>query len=156
MTEGRRQKAEGRRQKQQVLSVIVAACDLRLRLRLLSAFCLLLSAFCFLLTASTRSSVSRRAIRRFTVRDRMRREPRVVCRKRLHDVGIDQKLNEQLPLDLVFRNENGETVKLGDYFGKKPVVLSLVYYECPMLCNQVLNGMVTSFRVLSFQAGRRV
>ncbi|MFN2491492.1 MAG: SCO family protein [Pyrinomonadaceae bacterium] len=71
--------------------------------------------------------------------------------KALNDVGIDQKLNEQLPLDLVFRNEQGEPVRLGDYFGKKPVVLSLVYYQCPMLCNQVLNGMVTSFRVMAFQ-----
>jgi len=73
--------------------------------------------------------------------------------KALRDVSIDQKLNEQLPLDLVFRNEKGEAVKLGDYFGKKPVMLSLVYYECPMLCTQVLNGMVSSFKVLSFKAG---
>ena len=73
--------------------------------------------------------------------------------KALRDVGIDQKLNDQLPLDLVFRNEMGEPVKLGDYFGKKPVVLSLVYYECPMLCTQVLNGMVSAFKVLSFKAG---
>ncbi len=71
----------------------------------------------------------------------------------LNGVGIDQKLNEQLPLDLVFRNENGENVKLGSYFGKKPVVLSLVYYQCPMLCNQVLNGMVTAFKVMAFQPG---
>jgi protein SCO1/2 len=68
-------------------------------------------------------------------------------------VRIDQKLNHQLPLNLVFRNENGEPVKLGDYFGRKPVVLSLVYYECPMLCTQVLNGMVSAFKVLSFKAG---
>jgi len=73
--------------------------------------------------------------------------------KALRDVGIDQKLNEQLPLDLVFRNEKGELVKLGDYFGKKPVLISLVYYECPMLCTQVLNGLVSAFRVLSFKAG---
>lgn len=73
--------------------------------------------------------------------------------KALREVGIDQKLNEQLPLDLVFRNEEGEPVKLGDVFGRKPVVLSLVYYECPMLCTQVLNGMVSAFKVLSFKAG---
>lgn len=72
----------------------------------------------------------------------------------LKQVGIDQKLNEQLPLDLVFNNEQGEQVRLGDYFGKKPVVLALVYYQCPMLCNQVLNGMVTSFKVLNFKAGQ--
>lgn len=73
--------------------------------------------------------------------------------KALNEVKIEQKLNQQLPLDLTFRNEAGETVRLGDYFGKKPVVLSLVYYQCPMLCNQVLNGMVTSFKVLNFKAG---
>jgi len=73
--------------------------------------------------------------------------------KALREVSIDQKLNEQLPLGLVFRNERGETVKLGDYFGKKPVVLSLVYYQCPMLCTQVLNGMVSAFKVLTFKAG---
>ena len=73
--------------------------------------------------------------------------------KALQQVKIEQKLNEQLPLDLTFRNEQGETVHLSDYFGKKPVVLSLVYYQCPMLCNQILNGMVTSFKVLNFKAG---
>ena len=49
------------------------------------------------------------------------------------DVGIDQKLNQQIPLDLEFRDAAGKTVRLRDYFGKKPVVLSLVYYDCPML-----------------------
>jgi protein SCO1 len=72
----------------------------------------------------------------------------------LKDVRIEQKLDQQLPLDLVFRDENGQEVKLGNYFGKKPVVLSLVYYDCPMLCTQILNGMVTSFRVLPFQIGK--
>jgi protein SCO1/2 len=72
----------------------------------------------------------------------------------LRDVGIDQKLDQQLPLDLVFRDESGQEVKLGQYFGQKPVVLAFVYYDCPMLCTQVLNGMVTSFRVLPFQVGK--
>jgi len=71
----------------------------------------------------------------------------------LRDVKIEQKLDQQLPLDLVFRDESGQPVKLGQYFGKKPVVLAFVYYDCPMLCTQVLNGMVTSFRVLPFQIG---
>jgi protein SCO1/2 len=57
-------------------------------------------------------------------------------------------------MDLVFQNENGEQVKLGDYFGKKPVVLSLVYYDCPMLCNQVLNGMISAFKVMAFSPGQ--
>ena len=72
----------------------------------------------------------------------------------LRDVRIEQKLGQQLPLDLVFRDENGQQVKLGQYFGQKPVVLALVYYDCPMLCTQILNGMVTSFRVLPFQIGK--
>ena len=72
----------------------------------------------------------------------------------LRDVRIEQKLDQQLPLDLVFRDEAGQEVKLGQYFRQKPVVLSLVYYDCPMLCTQILNGMVTSFRVLPFQIGK--
>ena len=71
----------------------------------------------------------------------------------LKEVRIEQKLGNQLPLDLVFRDEAGQEVKLGQYFGKKPVVLALVYYDCPMLCTQILNGMVTSIRVLPFQVG---
>jgi protein SCO1 len=71
----------------------------------------------------------------------------------LREVRIEQKLDQQLPLDLVFRDETGQQVKLGQYFGQKPVVLALVYYDCPMLCTQVLNGMVTSFRVLPFEIG---
>jgi protein SCO1 len=72
----------------------------------------------------------------------------------LQEVRIEQKLDQQLPLDLVFRDESGRDVKLGDYFGQKPVVLAFVYYDCPMLCTQILNGMVTSFRVLPFQMGK--
>ena len=70
-------------------------------------------------------------------------------------MGIDQKLNQQLPLDLTFRDENGQVVKLGQYFGKRPVVLSLVYYNCPMLCTQVLNGMVGAFKTLAFVPGEQ-
>ena len=56
-----------------------------------------------------------------------------------------EALDEQVPLDAVFRDESGREVRLGDYFRKgKPVVLALVYYECPMLCNQILNGAVGS------------
>lgn len=70
------------------------------------------------------------------------------------EVGIDQNLNQQLPLDLEFRNEEGKTVVLGEYFHRKPVIISLVYYDCPMLCTQVLNGMVETFRTLNFTAGQ--
>src|SRR5436190_5208458 len=72
----------------------------------------------------------------------------------LQQVGIDQRLGGQLPLDLTFRDEHGKTVKLGDYFGEKPVIVSLVYYQCPMLCTQVLNGMAASLNVLKFDAGK--
>ena len=70
------------------------------------------------------------------------------------DVGIDQKLDAQIPLDLEFRDETGATVKLGDYFRKDTaVILSLVYYECPMLCNETLIGMNEAFRELKFTIG---
>lgn len=72
----------------------------------------------------------------------------------LAQVRIDQKLNHQVPLDLQFKDESGKTVALGDYFGKKPVVLTLVYYQCPMLCTQVLNGMTSTLKVLTFDAGK--
>jgi protein SCO1/2 len=71
----------------------------------------------------------------------------------LSKVGIDQKLDSPLPLDLNFRDEEGQQVKLGDYFGKRPVVLALVYYECPMLCTRVLDGLVRAVKVLTFTPG---
>lgn len=71
----------------------------------------------------------------------------------IQDVGIDQKLGANLPLELAFVNEEGNTVQLADYFGLKPVVLALVYYECPRLCPQVLHGIVKSLRPLSFTIG---
>ena len=73
----------------------------------------------------------------------------------LKEVGIEQKLGNQLPLDAEFKNEDGQTVKLGEYFKKdKPVILALVYYECPMLCNEVLNGLTGSLKGISFNAGK--
>jgi protein SCO1/2 len=72
----------------------------------------------------------------------------------LKEVGIDQKLNEQVPLDLVFKDEQGREVRLGQFFKGKPVILSLVYYSCPMLCNQILNGQLGSFRQMTFNAGQ--
>ena len=72
----------------------------------------------------------------------------------LTDVRFDQRLNEQLPLATRFTDEDGRDVALGDYFGSKPVVLAFVYYECPMLCTQVLNGLTTSLTVLDETVGR--
>jgi protein SCO1/2 len=73
----------------------------------------------------------------------------------LQGVGIDQRLNQQVPLDLVFRDETGKPVKLSDYSGDKPIILALVYYQCPMLCTLTLNGLVRAMRMLSFDAGRQ-
>ena len=72
----------------------------------------------------------------------------------LSRIAIEQRLNQQVPLDLPFIDENGRQVKLGDYFGKRPVILALVYYECPMLCTQVLNGLVTALGVMNFEPGK--
>lgn len=68
-------------------------------------------------------------------------------------VGFDQRLNEQLPLDAVFRDERDNSVRLGTYFGKKPVILALVYYNCPMLCTLVLNGLTEALIEQKFNVG---
>jgi len=68
-------------------------------------------------------------------------------------VGIDQNLNAQIPLELTFRDDTGQTVRLGQYFRQKPVVLALVYYECPMLCDMVLNGLTHSMEQISLNLG---
>jgi protein SCO1 len=72
----------------------------------------------------------------------------------LQNVGFSPQLNAQLPLGLAFRDEAGRNVQLRDYFRQKPVVLALVYYGCPMLCNQVEQGVVGTLRMLSFNPGR--
>ena len=71
----------------------------------------------------------------------------------LAKVGIDQRLGEQVPPDLAFRDEAGNAVRLGDYFAGKPVVLVLAYYRCPTLCNQVLSGLLDSLRKVGLDAG---
>ncbi|HET6934640.1 MAG TPA: SCO family protein [Candidatus Angelobacter sp.] len=70
-------------------------------------------------------------------------------------VGLDQRLNEQIPLDLTFMDEDGRPVQLRQYFGSKPVLLTLVYYQCPMLCSQVLNGVAGALNgIVRFNVGR--
>ena len=69
-------------------------------------------------------------------------------------VGFDQKLGDRLPLDLHFRDDSGRDVTLGDLFGRRPVILAPVYYRCPMVCNQVLNGLTRSLKPLSNSAGQ--
>jgi protein SCO1 len=72
----------------------------------------------------------------------------------LANVGIDQRLNQQVPLDLQFKDEDGKTVKLGDYFHSgRPVILNLVYYTCPMLCGEELAGEASALGVLRFTPG---
>jgi len=72
----------------------------------------------------------------------------------LEGVRFDQRLGEHLPLDIGFRDEAGRAVSLGEFFGKRPVLLSLGYYDCPMLCPMVRDGLVRSIKPLSFSAGR--
>jgi protein SCO1/2 len=72
----------------------------------------------------------------------------------LRDVGWEQRIGAKLPLDVALRDEAGREVRLADYFGRRPVVLAFVYYECPMLCTLALNGLVSAMGVLSFDPGR--
>ncbi len=72
----------------------------------------------------------------------------------LNKVGIAQHLNEQLPLDLTFTDDAGKQVKLGDYFGKRPAILALVYYQCPMLCSEELNGLTSALQMVNFVPGK--
>jgi protein SCO1/2 len=71
----------------------------------------------------------------------------------LKDIGFDQRLGETVPLGLAFRDEAGKTVHLRDYLGRRPVILSLVYFDCPMLCGMTTDGLVRSLRALRFSAG---
>lgn len=72
----------------------------------------------------------------------------------LKNVGIEQHLNEQIPPDLSFRDETGKNVRLGDYFGKRPMILNLVYYKCPMLCSEVLSGLTSALKPMKFDIGK--
>lgn len=73
----------------------------------------------------------------------------------LQEIGIDQNLDQQIPLDLKFKDESGNTVQLSQYFHPgRPVILNLVYYQCPMLCGEVLNGLASAMGVMKFTAGK--
>ena len=72
----------------------------------------------------------------------------------LQKVGVAQHLNQQLPLDASFVDESGKAVKLGDYFGKHPALLSLVYYTCPMLCSEELDGITSSLEMVKLTPGK--
>lgn len=106
---------------------------------------LLLSAFC-LLAASARAQYAQPPVGPV---------PTGNSTEVLKKVGIEQRLGGQIPLDLTLRDESGREVRLGEYFRRgRPVVLTLVYYECPMLCNQTLNGLVGALQALSFTPGK--
>lgn len=72
----------------------------------------------------------------------------------LKNVGIRQNLNQQIPPDLAFTDDLGRQVHLADYFGKRPLILNLVYYNCPMLCGEVLSGLEHSLRMMKFDVGK--
>src|SRR5882724_8631872 len=137
--ESRRQKAEGRRQKAE-------GGEHKAENTCRTAFCLLLTAFGLLLTACCVPALGQLGAPQgnsplYSSRPYSPAAPTGLPAA-LEGIGIDQRLNEHLPLDATFHDENGTEVKLGQYFGKRPVVLALVYYDCPMLCTQILNGMV--------------
>jgi len=71
----------------------------------------------------------------------------------LREIGFDQRLDEQLPLDTPLRDEEGRSVQLGAYFGRRPVVLVFAYYDCPMLCTLAINGLSSALNVLSLNPG---
>jgi protein SCO1/2 len=72
----------------------------------------------------------------------------------LNGVGIAQHLDQQLPLSLAFTDDQGKQVQLASYFGKRPAILALVYYQCPMLCSEELNGLTSALQMVSFVPGR--
>ena len=115
-----------------------------MRRALLSAFFLLLTVHCSPLTAFAQYGSAPAS-----------NVPKADSNEVLKKVNIEQRLGAQVPLDATFKDESGRSVKLGDYFkNDRPVVLSLVYYECPMLCNQVLNGLVGTLEAVTFTPGR--
>ena len=73
--------------------------------------------------------------------------------KPLREIGFDQNIDQHVPLDIPFTDESGRRVQLGDYFGKRPVVMLFAYYECPMLCTQVVNGVASALNVISLKPG---
>ena len=86
-----------------------------------------------------------------------RRDPKLPASavpKALREIGFDQHLDEPLPLDISFADEQGRAVRLRDYFGARPVVLALVYYDCTMLCTQVLNSLTSALSTLSLDIGK--
>ncbi len=108
----------------------------------------------FLLTVCVLFTISSLASAQLATYDQNASYSKPASENPFANIGLDQRLNEQLPLMLSFRDETGKTVQLGDYFGEKPVILSFAYYDCPMLCTLVINGLIRTLRTLSFSAGK--
>jgi protein SCO1/2 len=72
----------------------------------------------------------------------------------LQNVGVEQHLNQQLPMDAQFVDDHGNTVRLGDYFGKRPAIVSLVYYNCPMLCSEEMDGLASALEMVKLTPGK--
>ena len=89
-----------------------------------------------------------------TLKDRELATAAAVLPPGLRNVSLEQKLDQQVPLDLTFRDDTGPEMPLSSYFAGKPVILALVYYQCPMLCTQILNGLAISLRAMSLESGR--
>jgi protein SCO1/2 len=118
---------------------------------MLAAACLLLFVFCFQARAQLGQDQMNGPL--YGPRPELNATENGLPRA-LREVGIEQRLNEQLPLDAEFRDESGRTVRLGEYFTNRPAILVLAYYDCPMLCTQVLNGVVGSLKAVPFEAGK--
>jgi protein SCO1/2 len=115
-------------------------------LRVLSALCgkgFLLAALIFLASTTWGQAMSKGIMS----------PPASVRPPYLQNVGIEQRLDAQVPADLPFVDDTGRPVKLGDYFGKKPLILNLVYYNCPMLCGEALAGLTGSMKLIKFDVG---
>jgi len=108
---------------------------------------LLAAAFAFACLSSASAQVSSYGDKQ--IDERSDKPPAI-----LSAVGITQRLNTPLPPALQFRDETGKQVLLGDYFGKKPAILALVYFQCPMLCSEELNGLTGALRMVSLQPGK--
>src|SRR5436190_12874633 len=86
-----------------------------------------------------------------------RREPGMaasVVPRPLREIGFDQRLDERVPLDVEFKDDQGRAVKLGEYFGRKPVVIAFVYYDCPMLCTMILSSITSTLGILALDPGK--
>jgi len=108
----------------------------------------LATALCALLTASAHSQVSSYGDKE-TGENSGDQLPKV-----LTNVGVEQHLNQMLPLDAQFTDDHGQTVRLGDYFGKHPAIVSLVYYNCPMLCSEEMDGIASALEMVKMNPGK--